>query len=193
MEKYWYHCHPVAQAGVIQTVFSVASLSQSSSFAGGTRLSGYKHLLVNGRSPATQSWEILFMVQVLKVMYQSLPLIFTLHTKYFFGCYHETGRAVAAVTVSGDTITRASHGFAVGDKLTFQASVAPTGMFLTAGYYVVSVPTADTFKVSLNKGGSAVTFFPTGTLASHVYWLLCLDLIRRVLMFASTIELLIWW
>jgi len=144
--------------------FFGGNLSQSSGFAGGTRLSGYNHLLVDGRSPATSVVGNSFYGTSFEGDVSEFT--FDFHFAYkntFFGCYHETGRAVAAVTVSGDTITRVAHGFSVGDKLTFQASVAPSGMFLTAGYYVVSVPTSDTFKVSLNKGGSAVTFSSTGT------------------------------
>ena len=144
--------------------FIGGKLSQSSGFAGGTRLAGFSHLVIDGRSPATSVVGNSFYGTSFEG--DVSEFVFDFHFAYkntFYSCYHETGRAVAAVTVSGDTITRASHGFAVGDKLTFQASVAPTGMFLTAGYYVVSVPTADTFKVSLNKGGSAVTFSSTGT------------------------------
>ena len=144
--------------------FFGGNLSQSTGFAGGSRLSGYRHLLVDGRSPATSVVGNSFYGTSFEGDVSEFTFDFNFAYKNtFFGCYHETGRAVAAVTVSGDTITRVAHGFAVGDKLTFQASAAPTGMFLTASYYVVSVPTSDTFKVSLNKGGSAVTFSSTGT------------------------------
>ena len=144
--------------------FFGGNLSQSTGFAGGSRLSGYRHLLVDGRSPATSVVGNSFYGTSFEGDVSEFTFDFNFAYKNtFLGCYHETGRAVAAVTVSGDTITRVAHGFAVGDKLTFQASVAPTGMFLAAAYYVVSVPTTDTFKVSLNKGGSAVTFSSTGT------------------------------
>jgi len=144
--------------------FFGGNLSQSSGFAGGTRLSGYKHLLVDGRSPATSVVGNSFYGTSFEGDVSEFTFDFNFAYKNtFYGCYHETGRATAAVTVSGDTITRVAHGFVVGDKLTFQASAAPTGMFLAAAYYVVSVPTSDTFKVSLNKGGSAVTFSSTGT------------------------------
>ena len=144
--------------------FFGGNLSQSSGFSGGTRLTGYKHLLVDGRSPATSVVGNSFYGTSFEGDVSEFTFDFNFAYKNtFYGCYHETGRATAAVTVSGDTITRVAHGFAVGDKLTFQASVAPTGMFLAAAYYVVSVPTTDTFKVSLNKGGSAVTFSSTGT------------------------------
>ena len=144
--------------------FFGGNLSQSTGFAGGSRLSGYRHLLVDGRSPATSVVGNSFYGTSFEGDVSEFTFDFNFaYNNTFFGCYHETGRAVAAVTVSGDTITRVAHGFAVGDKLTFQASVAPTGMFLAAAYYVVSVPNTDTFKVSLNKGGSAVTFSSTGT------------------------------
>jgi hypothetical protein len=144
--------------------FFGGNLSQSSGFAGGTRLAGFSHLTMDGRTPATAVVGNSFYGTSFEGDVSEFVFDFNFAYKNtFFGCYHETGRAVAAVTVSGDTITRTTHGFAVGDKLTFQASVTPTGMFLTAGYYVVSVPTADTFKVSLNKGGTAVTFSSSGT------------------------------
>ena len=144
--------------------FFGGNLSQSTGFAGGSRLSGYRHLLVDGRSPATSVVGNSFYGTSFEGDVSEFIFDFNFAYKNtFFGCYHETGRAVVSVAVSGDTITRTAHGFAVGDKLTFQASVAPTGMFLAAAYYVVSVPTTDTFKVSLNKGGSAVTFSSTGT------------------------------
>ena len=144
--------------------FFGGNLSQSSGFAGGTRLSGYKHLLIDGRSPATAVVGNSFYGTSFEGDVSEFTFDFNFAYKNtFYSCYHETGRAAAAVTVSGDTITRVAHGFVVGDKMTFQASVAPTGMFLAVGYYVVSVPTSDTFKVSLNKGGSAVTFSTTGT------------------------------
>ena len=116
-------------------------------------------MLIDGRSPATSVVGNSFYGTSFEG--DVSEFVFDFHFAYkntFYSCYHETGRAAAAVTVSGDTITRVAHGFVVGDKMTFQASVAPTGMFLGVGYYVVSVPTSDTFKVSLNKGGSAVTF-----------------------------------
>jgi hypothetical protein len=81
------------------------------------------------------------------------------------GCRFEQGTLPVAVTVSGDTITKVAHGLVVGDMITPYASGSyPGGMALAySPYYVVSVPTADTFKISQQKGGTAFTFTTAGS------------------------------
>jgi hypothetical protein len=80
-------------------------------------------------------------------------------------CRFEQGTANQTVTVSGDTVTRSSHGLTVGDMITFAATVSyPTGMQPAyTPYFVVDVPSSSTFKVSQQKGGTAVTFTTTGS------------------------------
>ena len=82
---------------------------------------------------------------------------------HFTGCYLETGNAGQDVTVLGDTLTDVDHGLVVGDMVAFAATLLPTGMYDATPYYVVTVPTDDTFEVSSNKGGTAITFSSTGT------------------------------
>lgn len=83
------------------------------------------------------------------------------------GPYVESGYVGAAVTVSGDTLTRTAHGLAINDMVMFSATVLPTGMTDLTRYYVVSVPTADSYKVSRSKGGAAITFSTAGTAVKH--------------------------
>jgi len=89
--------------------------------------------------------------------------------------YLETGNGGVAVTVSGATLTSASHGLVVGDMVSFTATVMPTGMVVTPAPYFVTAATANTFEVSLNKGGTSITFTSTGTavqfyLPMRAYW-----------------------
>lgn len=57
-------------------------------------------------------------------------------------------------TASTDNITATAHGLSIGDAVVFSATAGG----LTAGttYYVVAVPTSNTFKVSATVGGTAV-------------------------------------
>lgn len=75
-----------------------------------------------------------------------------------------------AVTVdaSTDVITRNSHGFSDGDRVSFSAATIPTG--LVAGQvYFVRDQTANTFKVSATSGGTAINITANGT--TVVVWL----------------------
>lgn len=67
---------------------------------------------------------------------------------------------VVADNVSG-TFTRANHGIPSGRIGQFTATALPTGILAATDYYLVS-PTDDTFKVSLEKGGTAVSFTDDG-------------------------------
>lgn len=81
----------------------------------------------------------------------------------FYAAHHENGAAAIPVTVSGDTFTASSHGLVVGDLLFVYATVLPTGIFDLTAYWVVAVPTANTFKISINMGGTAITAGSSGT------------------------------
>lgn len=60
------------------------------------------------------------------------------------------------------TATLASHGLVVGDVVRFTTSGAlPSGITASSPYYVVSVPSTDTFRFSASIGGSAIN--TTGT------------------------------
>lgn len=149
--------------------FYGGNLAVYPSYTGSTFTAGYIHIEMDGRSPATAVVGNNFFGTSLEG--SAVAKLIDANSAYgnnFFGCYHESGITAAAVTVSGDTLTRTAHGLSVNDMMAFGASVVPTGMTLTQGYYVVSVPTADTFKVSRSKGGTAITFGSSGT--SVVYY-----------------------
>lgn len=131
---------------------------------GGTRVAGKHHIYMDGSAPATSIVGNNFIGTALEgagafqVVYAKWA-----HGNTFNGIYNETQPAPVSVAVSGSTLTAVGHGLAVGDMLSLFATVMPTGMFDVTPYYVVATPTADTFTVSLNKGGTAVTFSTTGT------------------------------
>ena len=67
-------------------------------------------------------------------------------------------------SASPAVITSANHELAVNDIVWFEAATMPTGMTADLNYYVInSGITADTFKVSLTQGGTAVNTTSTGT------------------------------
>lgn len=72
---------------------------------------------------------------------------------------------VLSVTASAaaDTLTTTSpHGLSNGDKVQLQGTAAPSGLTLGFVYYVVSA-TSLTFKVSLQRGGTAIDLTTAGT------------------------------
>lgn len=64
---------------------------------------------------------------------------------------------LTAVTAATDTLTKTAHGFAVDDQLEYISGTGFTGLTANAYYYVVAVPTADTFQISATKGGTAIS------------------------------------
>jgi hypothetical protein len=74
---------------------------------------------------------------------------------------------VIPVTVSGSTMTAASHGLANGEIVFFQGTALPTPANAATAYYVVNA-TANTFQVSTTSGGSVFSLSTTG-LAVSVY------------------------
>jgi hypothetical protein len=61
--------------------------------------------------------------------------------------------AVTAVAAT-DLFTRAAHGLRVGDSVMFSGLTGGAGISTTVPYYVVSVPSSGTFKVSVGPPGS---------------------------------------
>jgi hypothetical protein len=53
-----------------------------------------------------------------------------------------------------DVFTRAAHGLKVGDAVMFSGLTGGAGISTTVPYYVISVPTSGTFKVSVGPPGS---------------------------------------
>lgn len=67
-------------------------------------------------------------------------------------------QASVTCTVAGDTFTRNSHSLVVGAMLRYTTTgVLPTGLTANTDYYIHSIPTANTFKVSATDGGAAIT------------------------------------
>jgi hypothetical protein len=80
---------------------------------------------------------------------------------YYFGRYiNDIG---AVFTVSGDTFTSTAHGLSNGETIkVIGATTLAAGLSTTIVYYVVS-KAANTFKVSLTNGGTAITTTDGGT------------------------------
>lgn len=80
--------------------------------------------------------------------------------------------STATVVAATDVLTSAAaHGFTVGDKLQFTtATTLPAGLSLLTNYYVISIPSTTTFKVSATPGGTTVDITDTGT-GAHTYHL----------------------
>lgn len=63
-----------------------------------------------------------------------------------------------------DTFTYAGHGYAIGDEVYFLTTgTMPAGLNARQVYYVHSVPTVNTFKVTISPTGEAVDFTTNGT------------------------------
>lgn len=65
--------------------------------------------------------------------------------------------ALSGVTAATDTITKTAHGLEVGQGVIFTSGTGFTGLSAGVTYYVVTVPSADTFKISATQGGSAIS------------------------------------
>lgn len=148
--------------------FFGGNLQQSAGFAGGVRSAGWSFLYVDGRSPATAVVGNTFIGTSFEG--NASDYAFDFYGAYgntFIGCYHETGAAFTNVTVSGSTLTSVGHSLVVGDQIAFIATTLPTGMLDGQAYYVVSV-SGDTFSVSSDKTGAAITFSTTGADVKYI-------------------------
>lgn len=72
------------------------------------------------------------------------------------GMQTNNGTAFAVLGANaGDLFTATAHGLAVGDRIRFPVVEGGTGLTADTGrYYVKTVPTADTFTISLTPGGA---------------------------------------
>lgn len=162
----------VASGWANQNTFVGGSVQQSPGYNDGTttgiRRPGWRHVVLDGSAGNYVNGNTF-----LGTSFEGDASEYWLYAKsaadnHFIGTRHEQGTAGVPVTVSGDTLTKVGHGLVVGDMITFNASVTPTGMVLAAPYFVVAVPSADTLKVAQKKGGAALTFSSAGT--SVVYF-----------------------
>ncbi len=144
-------------------------------YSGGTRVSGRIQIYIDGSGSGNAVVGNNFIKTSLEGDPEYLVYAKYAFHNHFFGIYHESGLAFSAVTVSGDTLTRTAHGLSVGDMVSFKATAMPSGTFEGTPYYVVTVPTADTFKISRKKGGTAITTGSAGTSVTvsrqaRMYW-----------------------
>jgi hypothetical protein len=139
-------------------------ISQSPGYAGSPRISGWRHILIDGRSPATPIYDNTF--YGLSMEGDVSEYVIEAHAasgNTWVAPYFESGAPQISVSVSGSTITSVAHGLTVEDQVCFVATALPTDMVDNAPYYVLSTPTADTFTVGFNLSGSAVSFGSSGT------------------------------
>lgn len=81
--------------------------------------------------------------------------------------YENAGKDGVTKTVTADagldTLNATAHGFVDNDRVLIASSgTLPGGLFASIAYYVVSA-TANAFKVSRSRGGSAINITSTGT------------------------------
>lgn len=73
---------------------------------------------------------------------------------------------VTGFTASTDTITKTAHGYVVGSLLKYVSGTGFTGLTAGTNYYVVTVPDANSFKVSATSGGAAIS---VGTSSAGIF------------------------
>lgn len=65
--------------------------------------------------------------------------------------------ALSGVSAATTVLTKTAHGLVVGQAIIYStAGTGWTGLTLASTYYVVAVPSADTFSISATVGGSAI-------------------------------------
>lgn len=153
-----------------QCTFVGGGIQQSTGYAGGSKVTGWRHVVLDGNNISNVTGNAFYNVSFEGDVSEYVFELRGAYDNTFDSCRHEQGATAVACTVAGgasSTITKVAHGLAVGDMLTFSCTVAPTGMYQIYPYYVVAVPTADTFTVSAQKAGTAVTFATTGTAVTY--------------------------
>ena len=68
---------------------------------------------------------------------------------------------------TGDTVTKAAHGFLNGQKIAFSSITSTTGISTYTNYYIVN-KTTDTFQVASTQGGTALVLTTDGTGSAYV-------------------------
>lgn len=91
-----------------------------------------------------------------------------LYCSFDWTTYNQIGAWSGLSPVTADntteTFTYAAHGYAIGDEVYFLTTgTMPAGLNSRQVYYVHSVPTANTFKVTISPTGEAVDFTTNGT------------------------------
>lgn len=73
------------------------------------------------------------------------------------------GTFTVAFATDPEILTLTDHGLAVGDRVRFSGDALPSGLSAATDYWVVSVPSTSTFKVSLVRGGAEINMTSDGT------------------------------
>lgn len=153
---------PINSGGwVNHNTFIAGSVTGSTAWAG-RRASGYRGVVLNGVGSTSVNGNTFIGCSFEGDVYEHVFEFRTAYQNQFYGCRHEQGIAAAACTVSGDTVTSTAHVLAVGDMMMFTGSSAAGGMSFDQPYFVVLVPDANTFKVAVKRGGTAITFTSAG-------------------------------
>jgi hypothetical protein len=154
---------PSTGGWVNQNTFVGGGIQQSAGYAGGLRITGWRHLVLDGNNINSVNGNTFVGVSLEGDVSQYAIYLHHAYQNNWFGCRHEAGTQLKAVTVSGATLTATAHGLAVGDMVIPTATVLPTGMAGNTPYYVIATPDADTYTIALKKGGTAITFGTSGT------------------------------
>lgn len=146
-----------------QNAFIGGGFQQSAAWAGGSRLSGYRGLVLDGGTYSSISGNTFLGYSIEGNVSEYALYCKSAISNTFFAPRFEQGVAGVSCTVSGDTLTATAHGLAVNDMVILGGTAAPTGAVLGAIYFVTTVPDANTFKVAQGKAATAITFSSAGT------------------------------
>ncbi|MDR7253684.1 hypothetical protein J2X46_002674 [Nocardioides sp. BE266] len=150
-----------------QNTFIAGSCTGSSTWAGGRRASGTRALLLDGSGSNTVTGNTFLGCSFESDTFEHVIEVKNGYQNVWLGCRHEQGIAAADTTVSGDTFTATAHPLAVGEMVFLTGTTAPTGTFFDRPYYVVAT-TTNTFKISLKRGGTAITTTSSGTSVKYL-------------------------
>lgn len=149
-----------------QNTYIAGSVTGISAWTGGNRAAGKIGVLLDGTGSNTVTGNTFIGCSFESDVYDYVIDFKNAYSNQFYGCRHEQGVAVAAVTVSGSTITSNAHTLSVGDMVMFTGSAAPAGMSFDQPYFVISA-TTNTFTVGYKRGGTAITFTSAGTAVGY--------------------------
>ena len=164
--KYAITLIPMAGGWVNQNTFEGGSIQQDSSM-GANRSVGYRHVILDGTGTNVVNGNTFLGVSFEGDVSEYVFEFKNAFDNVFVGCRHETGTAATATTVSGSTFTSTAHGLTVGNTIVLLATTTmPGGIFVATAYFVTAT-TANTFSVSRQRGGTAIT---TSSAGSGVVW-----------------------
>jgi hypothetical protein len=159
---------PQTGGWVNQNVITGGGLQQSVSWAGGTRVSGWRGLVLDGGAINVISGNTFYGFSIEGNASEYAIYCKSAYQNTFYGLRFEQGATAVSCTVSGDTITASAHGLSVNDMLMLEGTTAPAGGVLGTPYYVVTVTDSNNFKIAQGKGAPTITFTSAGTAVSYL-------------------------